>query len=144
MKDSILLMRILIVLFALTVVACTAERTPAPVVSVPAENPPLQAHNKMPEPATTPAEDTAPEAQSLLGKSPAAIQAMIGAPSLVRRDDSVQTMLFEITTCVLEIVYREPATAAHFQAEHIAARNTRGHDLDATECLAAVYTAHKQ
>lgn len=111
--------------------ACGPE-TPAPEVKAPAP---------VIEPAPQPLAEIHPRDPAtpdrLMGQSPRAVQDLMGPPSLVRRDDTVQVMLFENAACVLEVVFFEPDVDAHFEARHIAARTPGGVKVETDECLAA-------
>ena len=112
--------------------AACGPTTPAPEVTAPA---PVIDPAPQPLAEIHPREPANPE--RLMGQSPKAVQDLMGAPSLVRRDDTVQVMLFENTACVLEVAFFEPATDAHFEARHIAARTPGGVKVGTDECLAA-------
>jgi len=77
----------------------------------------------------------APEPGRLTGLNPKQVQAIMGDPSLVRRDGNVQIMLFETQSCVFEIIFYEPNLDAHFIANHMNARNRSGIDIDLQTCL---------
>jgi len=85
-------------------------------------------------PPTTP--PLSPE--DLITLSPREVQAMLGAPTLVRRDANVQIMLFEDSDCVFEVIFYEPDPDAHYAATTTNARTKSGVDIDQTECLAKV------
>jgi len=130
-------MRLLRILPLLLVAACAApmQQQPAtvqpateqtPVEPVPAVTAP--AHKPSPPPA-------APKPERLSGLNPKQVQALVGEPSLVRRDGTVQIMLFETANCVLEIVFYEANPDAHFIANHLNARNRSGADTDLQACL---------
>ncbi len=103
-------------------------QAPAPVVE--AEQPAaLEAAQPAPPP---------PEPERLQGLNPQQVITLMGEPSLVRRDGSVQVMLFENETCVFEVVFREPSQHEYFQAHHIAARTLDGHGTDTQACLMKV------
>ncbi len=74
----------------------------------------------------------------LKGLNPKQVQALVGPPSLVRRDGPVQVMLFETKSCVFEVIFFEPQAGAYFRAQQVQARTLRGHDTDAAACLARV------
>jgi len=111
----------------------TNQETPqaqAPAPVVPAEQPAtLEATEPTPPP---------PHPERLQGLNPQQVITLMGEPSLVRRDGSVQVMLFENETCVFEVVFREPSQHEYFQAHHYAARTLEGDASDALACLMKV------
>ncbi|MEX0300621.1 MAG: hypothetical protein AB3N28_16220 [Kordiimonas sp.] len=76
-----------------------------------------------------------PNAERLRGLNPREVQALMGEPSLGRRDANVQAMLFETNACVFEVIFYEPSDDQHFEATETNARTRRGSDVDRTECL---------
>lgn len=119
----------------LAALAACAEDAPAPeIVHTPPVDPEpvIAATAEEPEP-----EPPAPRlpAASLMGQPIHALQAQLGAPSLVRRDGAVQVMLYENATCVLDITLREARPDDYFRAHHITARDTTGADVDADTCI---------
>ncbi|NVJ98942.1 MAG: hypothetical protein HWE25_12370 [Alphaproteobacteria bacterium] len=89
-----------------------------------------------PEPATPAPSPANPD--RLVGANPKAVIDLMGEPSLMRRDGTVQVMLFETTSCVFEVVFMEPHADAHFAATHLAARTRTGADTDLQACLASI------
>jgi len=79
-----------------------------------------------------------PEPDRLMGLNPKQVQALMGEPSLVRRDASVQIMLFETPSCVFEIVFYEPNPDAHFLTDQLNARSRSGTDIDLQACLVSL------
>lgn len=73
----------------------------------------------------------------LLGKAPAQVMKMVGAPSLVRRDNLMQHMLFEADACVLDVVYYAADAGAPYVASFVSARDKGSSAYDASACLAA-------
>lgn len=106
-----------------------ATQTPAEVVAPAEEAAPLVEQPAPPEP---------PNPARLTGLNPKEVQALIGEPSLVRRDANVQVMLFENHDCVFEVIFYEPSENEHFEAKETNARTRRGTDIDRTECLVKV------
>lgn len=78
-----------------------------------------------------------PEPARLNGLTPAEVQSIMGEPSFVRRDENVQTMLFENAHCVFEIIFVEPTSDHHFRAQNLNARTKAGNGTDLAACLAA-------
>jgi len=106
--------------------------TPEPVVE--AEAPTAAEAPQLVQEAPPP--PPAPEPEILSGLTPADVQALMGEPTFVRRDDNVQTMLYEDGDCVFEIVFVEPTTDDHFTARKLSARDHGGTETDLQACLA--------
>lgn len=68
-------------------------------------------------------------------QTPTEVVDYLGIPSLVRRDDAVQVMIYETGTCVVEIIFYEPANGDHFRARRINTRSTSGQNVDTENCL---------
>ncbi len=102
--------------------AAPQPEAPAPVVA-PAPPPPA--------PVPVP-----PSAALILDRTASEVQAILGHPSLVRREEGAQMMQFADPACVLDVVLYPPAPGAHFRARHLAARTPAGAPLDAAACLA--------
>jgi len=125
-----------IMLFSLSLGACMNTTAPAPnppKASVVQEDVQLAAQPETPILPKPKAEHT-----SLMGLNPRSVQAMVGEPTLVRRDENVQAMLYETPACVLEIIFYEPDPQASFEVRHISARQRNGDDIDMHKCLEAV------
>lgn len=119
----------------LLVTACGA--TPPPVEAPAPTPPPVDPAPVAPVP--TPAE---PVPEPLIidlarieGQTPAGVLEYLGTPSLVRRDENVQVMIFETETCVVEVIFYEPDNGDHFRARRVNARTTAGHDTDLESCV---------
>lgn len=118
--------------------------SPAPAASTPvaASPSPVDSHETPPE---TPPEmppvvldqwRLAPE--QLEGRRPANIQALIGPPSLIRRDGPLYTTLYERPGCVLELVYYEAEPGAGFRLDYLTARTRAGRPAVLEMCLLMV------
>lgn len=127
----------------LLLAACAAPAPPAPVADtapppVVAEPEPVQTVQTVqtPEPAA-PAEPepVAVDMTQLEDQTPTDVIAYLGTPSLVRRDGSVQVMIFENSVCVVEIIFYEPANGDHFRARRINTRSRSGHNVDTENCV---------
>lgn len=118
--------------------ACTTTETP-PINSP--QTPPAQEAPTAPTEAQIPA-PVVPEwtVSDLEKANPADIQAMLGNPTLVRRDGNVQVMLFETNSCVLDITLLETAPGDYYRAHHITARTKDGSALDANTCISQLLT----
>lgn len=104
--------------------------TPAPEKTAPVMEPePVPLAELHPRPPADPLR--------LMGTSPSDVQGLMGNPTLVRRDDMVQVMLYENDGCVFEIVFYEPTPGAYFEARHLAARSRAGDNVDIKACLAS-------
>jgi len=101
-----------------------------------APEPPIEAEQAVPQDIQQPAPP--PEPERLQGMNPGEVMALLGDPSLVRRDGAIQVMLFENEACVFEVVFREPSQNEYFQAHHIAARDRDGRATDTQACLMKV------
>lgn len=78
-----------------------------------------------------------PDPQAILGLAPATVQALLGAPSLVRNDGNAQIHQFSGPTCIFDVVFYEPVPGAAFEARHVEARARDGARADAVICLQA-------
>ena len=114
-----------------------APSTPSPEVAAP-EIAAIQTGAETPLPIAEPPPPPAPEPNRLSGLNPKQVQALMGPPSLVRRDGAVQVMLFETSACVFEIIFYEPTPDTHFRAEQINARSRTGTDTNVQTCLIGV------
>jgi len=113
--------------------------------AAPGNNPPPASQPVAPAPAPVPVETLPiekeatpiklPEPDRLVGLNPKQVQALVGEPSLVRRDGAVQVMLFETATCVLEIIFYEANPEAHFISNQLNARNRAGTETAPQACL---------
>lgn len=120
---------------ALLLSACgSTTEPPAPAVSTP---PPVAE-----VPATTAEPEVAevfkPDLEQIREATPAEVQTYVGAPTLVRRDDTVQVMTFETERCVFQVIFYEPSPGASFRARHISARDRTGQDTAIEPCLSGV------
>jgi len=129
-------MRHLTLSFVLLLGACGGGQSPTPAAS------PAPTIVAAEEAFVTPTKDVtaAPVKQNitanfLLGRSPAEVMKMVGAPSLVRRDNLVQHMLFESKACVLDVIYYADDAGAPYLANYVSARGEDGSAYDAKACL---------
>jgi len=119
--------------FVLAACATPTAETPAPViVAVPMVQQPVQQ-----EPETLPAasEPLVVDMARIENQTPTNVIEYLGTPSLVRRDDTVQVMIFETGTCVVEVIFFEPENGDHFRAHRVNARSTSGQDVDTENCV---------
>jgi hypothetical protein len=110
----------------------TAETAPPAKVATPAPEltpEPVPLAEMHPRPAAEPLR--------LMGLSPHDVQILMGDPALVRREDTMQVMLYENTGCVFEVVFYEPTLGEYFEARHLAARSPKGENVDIKACLAS-------
>lgn len=118
--------------------ACTTAPAPEPAqpdpapeplpVTVPAQSEPVE---QAPEPVAAP---LIVNLGRLQDQTPADVIDYMGAPTLVRRDENVQVMIFETPRCVVEVVFYEPDNGDHFRAEWLNARLRNGQDTDVEAC----------
>lgn len=109
----------------------SVEAPPQPVApAAPVEAAPVE---PLPEPEPEP-EPIIVDFARIEGQTPADVLAYLGSPTLVRRDDNVQVMIFEADSCVLEVVFYEPDSGDYFRAEHYSARTRAGGDTDMEAC----------
>lgn len=134
-------MRIVKLTPLLFLAACMGGGEPAPVIEAPIQTPEPAPQVAAVETAPVVEEAPAlpkPEPDRLAGLNPKQVQALMGEPSLVRRDNNVQVMLFETSACVFEIVFYEPDPDSHFHADRMNARTRSGTDMDLQTCLVDV------
>jgi len=116
-----------------------ADTVPTEIVTTPEpETAPVIAATKSPVIIEEAPPPPVPEPSRLSGLNPKEVQALVGDPSLVRRDQNVQIMLFENRNCVFEIIFYEPDLNAYFRADHINARDRNGADMDLQSCLISI------
>ncbi len=122
----------------LVVAACAAPgaETPAPtVVAAPTAQAAVQPEAVEPDVQPAAPEPLAVDMTRIENQTPMSVVAYLGTPTLVRRDDMVQVMIFETGTCVVEIIFYEPDNGDHFRAHRINARSTSGQDVDTENCV---------
>ncbi|MFC3052033.1 hypothetical protein [Kordiimonas pumila] len=132
-------MRYSLLLCAVALSACSATTSPPPATQQPPAAPVVTPKPTKVAPPVTPQTN----ALSLKGLNPREVQDIAGEPSLVRRDNNVQVMLYETNSCVLEIVFYEPAPEAHFEAKHVNARTRSGESTNADKCFALVLASEQ-
>ena len=106
------------------------------------EAPPPDAVATQPVQIPDPAPFVAPEPEPLAvdmarieNQTPTNVVSYLGTPTLVRRDGSVQVMIFETGTCVVEVIFYEPANGDHFRAHRVNSRSRSGQDVDTENCV---------
>ncbi len=133
-----------VAVFSLLLSACAASSiapygdsvspaTPDPALPLPEE--PVVADLPSANEADTP---IVLDPSRLLDRTPSDIQALLGDPSLVRRDDKVQTMLFERAACVFDLTFVAKDVGSGFYLHHLASRDRLGASVDDLDCLMAV------
>lgn len=133
------------ILLPLLLAACMGaeEAPPAPAIPpAPAEETPPVVVESVPEPEPAPAPIVVDFAR-IDGQTPADVLAYIGAPTLVRRDENVQVMIFENSVCVFEVVFYEPNDGDYFRARHYGARNKSGQNVDTEACARSLLEAQQ-
>jgi len=133
--------RLLPLALALLITACAAPAAPVVEAPTPAVSAPtVEAEPAVgtPEPEVplpvTPAPITV-DMNRIEGQTPTDVIGYLGTPSLVRRDDAVQVMIFETGTCVVEVIFFEPANGDHFRAHRVNTRSRTGQDVDTENCV---------
>jgi len=114
----------------------TAPVTQAPAPAVAAA--PVEVEAPAPEPvapALAAPEPIAVDMARIENQTPTEVIGYLGTPSLVRRDDTVQVMIFETNTCVVEVIFFEPASGDHFRAHRVNTRSPTGQDVDTENCV---------
>lgn len=102
-----------------------------PALTEPAAKP--SAPRPAPEPDPEP-----PAAAVLMGVTPAQVQDILGTPTLVRRENTVQVMQFEAEDCVLDVTLYEEAPGAPFRTQYVEARRRDGTEIAPQDCLATL------
>ncbi len=122
----------------LVVAACAAP--PAPVADIP--DPVVAAAPSVQKPVQPAAKEVpavpeplAVDMAQIENQTPTNVVAYLGMPSLVRRDEIVQVMIFETGTCVVEVIFFEPENGDHFRAHRVNARSTSSQDVDIENCV---------
>lgn len=136
------MIRILPLALGLIVTGCATSPAPvAPATATetptPAQQAPVQAEAApTPEaPATIEPDPIVVDLTRLENQTPTEVIGYLGTPSLVRRDDTVQVMIFETGTCVVEIIFYEPVNGDHFRSRRINTRSPSGQDVDTENCV---------
>ena len=123
-----------LLILALLLTACGEVKIPA---ASPAPEsviePELEVIIAEPEIITPPA-----RVEKLTGLSPSQVIALMGSPSLVRRDGLGQVMLFEHEACVFDIVFYAETIETPYKVVHISARTRQGQQSDKQLCLTAL------
>lgn len=124
----------------------TASEIPAPPPLIaapePAESPPAAAPpgiELVPKEFTLrpviPAAPRLPDPAKLKGFEPAAMQALLGVPDLLRWENHAQVYQYRGSECVLDIIFYESPSGGPFQAVHLSARGPGGQDTEVKACL---------
>lgn len=124
-------------LLAGTVALAACTSAPAPAPAVPAPEPAVEQPVATPVPVEPEIVEPKPlvvDLSHIENATPADVISYMGAPSLVRRDENVQVMIFEAERCVVEIVFYEPEDGDHFRSEWITARLKSGQDMETISC----------
>ena len=83
----------------------------------------------------TSAELRLPDPAKLKGFQPAAMQALLGVPDLLRWESHAQVYQYRGTQCVLDIIFYESPAGGPFMAAHLSARGTAGQTTEIGTCL---------
>ncbi len=128
---------LLILALGSTLAACASGPTPAPTPEPAPQQvvePTPQAVPQLPDPPAPESTPIVVDMGRVEGQTPADVLAYLGAPTLVRRDENVQVMIFEADRCVVEVIFYEPENGDHFRADWVSARLRNGQDTDLTTC----------
>lgn len=101
--------------------ACAGATSPAPRAAAPASG----------------------KAEALIGKGPEALRAMLGEPSLLRRDQGAEVWQYAGETCVL-FLYLYPDDSGAPQVSYVDARLKSQGPAPVPECLAEALRAQKR
>lgn len=115
--------------------ACGTAPAPAPVA--PAPEPAVEETLNAPAPPAPEVIEPQPlvvDLSHIENATPADVISYMGAPTLVRRDENVQVMIFEAERCVVEVVFYEPDNGEHFRSEWVTARLKSGQETETTAC----------
>ncbi len=82
-----------------------------------------------------PAAPRLPDPAKLKGFEPAAMQALLGVPDLLRWESHAQVYQYRGAKCVLDIIFYESPNGGPFQAVHLSARGPGGQDTEVKTCL---------
>lgn len=130
-------MKKVVLVFAVLLSACSGEPVPVSVspepVPVVSDGPEVHPQDMEVLPYRAPA-----RVEALMGLAPNAVIKKMGAPSLVRRDNLAQVMLFEHEACVFDIVFYAESVGSPFRVSYISARNRQGLKSDTQQCLTIV------
>lgn len=128
---------LLVLALSSTLAACASGPAPVPTP----ETAPQQVVEPTPQVVTELPDPPAPEPAPIIvdlarvqGQTPADVLSYLGAPTLVRRDENVQVMIFEAERCVVEVIFYEPDNGDHFRADWVNARLRNGQDTDLATC----------
>lgn len=116
--------------------ACGTAPAPAPVA--PAPEPAVEETLNAPAPPAPEVIEPQPlvvDLSHIENATPADVISYMGAPTLVRRDENVQVMIFEASRCVVEVVFYEPDNGEHFRSEWVTARLKSGQETETTVCV---------
>jgi hypothetical protein len=83
----------------------------------------------------TPTPPRLPDPAKLKGFDPAAMQALLGVPDLLRWESHAQVYQYRGDKCVLDIIFYEDPIGGPFQAAHLSARGPGGQETEIKACL---------
>jgi len=127
--------RLSVFALGLLATACTATPDGAPVEPVATATTVVKA---APPPPTPKPEPPLPTLASLFDASPAALNGLLGAPSLKRIEPPAELWQYRGTSCVLALyLYEKPKGGAH-ALTHAEAHDGRGKRVETETCLHAL------
>ena len=108
------------------------ESTPPPAAAPPGIELLPKEFTQRPE---IPAAPRLPDPAKLKGLEPAAMQALLGVPDLLRWESDAQVYQYRGAKCVLDIIFYESPSGGPFQAAYLSARGASGQDTEVKACL---------
>lgn len=108
------------------------DSTPPPATALPGIESLPKEFTQSPE---LPAAPRLPDPAKLKGFEPAAMQALLGVPDLLRWESHAQVYQYRGAKCVLDIIFYESPSGGPFKAAHLSARGPGGQDTEVKACL---------
>lgn len=87
-------------------------------------------------PTDAPTQAPRPDPETLLGRTPAEVQSLLGPPDLVRREGPAHVMQYQGQGCVLDVTLYEGGPGTPFKATYVESRDITGAMLATGDCLA--------
>ncbi len=77
----------------------------------------------------------APKPSDIAGKTPTTVRALLGAPTLTRREPPAEVWQYAGGACVIDIVFYPPGQAGGLRASHLDSRDLDGAAMPPVDCL---------